>query len=174
VTLNQRRTSGARLGALALWAFAALALPVAPPAEAASTPEPRALTTTRTLSSAEAAGPHGAASVVTATAEATAVRRTDGASPGAQDLAGAGFTYSHDWGDRRGQWILNLNWSAVRRNSRVFVSAGECQPGGGKFIGAARYTVHNVAQTDGRVSARVNIEWNSDIRLCVDYLVINP
>ena len=71
---------------------------------------------------------------------------------GAQQLIGTGFTYRHDWGDRNGQWTLNLNWGAVTRDSRVFVAIAECAPGGGKFIGGARYTLHNVAPGDGVVS----------------------
>src|SRR5688500_5163110 len=54
-----------------------------------------------------------------------------------QDLTGFGFTYRHDWGDFHGQHVLNLNWSAITRDSRIFVEIGECAAGGGKFIGAA-------------------------------------
>lgn len=92
----------------------------------------------------------------------------------ARELIGTGFTYRHDWGDRNGQWKLNLNWGAVTANSRVFVAIAEGAPGGGKFIGAARYTLHNVAPTNGSVNIWINIEWSSPIRLYVDYLVVNP
>lgn len=91
-----------------------------------------------------------------------------------QELIGTGFSYRHDWGDQKGQRILNLNWGSVNRNSRVFVAIGEGAPGGGKFIGNARFTLHNVAPKDGQVSIWVNIEWGEPIRLYVDYLVINP
>lgn len=101
--------------------------------------------------------------------------------PGAQitpqELFGTGFTYRHDWGNKRGQWKLPLNWGAVNPRSRVFVAIGEGAaggPDGGKFLGAARYTVHNVAPRAGGVDIWVNIEWGSDIRIYVDYLVINP
>ncbi len=89
-------------------------------------------------------------------------------------LAGNGFTYRHDWGDRNGQWKLTLNWGAINNNSRVFVAIAEGKAGGGKFIGGAKYTLHNVAPSNGQVSIWVNIEWSSPIRLSVDYLVINP
>jgi hypothetical protein len=92
-------------------------------------------------------------------------------------LSGNGFTYRHDWGARRGQWILRLNWDAIQPPSQVFVSIGEGVPGGpdaGKFIGAARYTVHNVAPRWNGVDVWVNIEWSSDISLYVDYLIVNP
>lgn len=93
------------------------------------------------------------------------------------ELTGTGFTYRHDWGRRHGQWTLRLNWGAVNPRSHVFVSIAEGAAGGpdsGKFIGAARYTVHNVAPRSGGVDIWVNIEWGSDIPLYVDYLVVNP
>lgn len=92
-----------------------------------------------------------------------------------ETLSGTGFTYRHDWGNKHGQWKLNLNWPAVNCNSRVFVSASEF--GGGNqcgFTGAARYTVHNVSPFAGGVTVWLEIEWNSDIRVHLDYLVVNP
>jgi hypothetical protein len=98
-----------------------------------------------------------------------------GAAVVAEDLSGTGFTYRHDWGNKHGQWKLTLNWGAVNHNSRVFVSTSEF--GGGQqvpFVGAARYTVHNVAPFDGGVVVWINIEWGSDIRVQLSYLVVNP
>jgi hypothetical protein len=92
-------------------------------------------------------------------------------------LTGTGFTYRHNWGLRRGQWTLRLNWSDVSAQSHVFVSIAEGAAGGpdaGKFIGAARYTLHNVAPRAGGVDIWVNVEWSADIPLYVDYLVVNP
>lgn len=92
-------------------------------------------------------------------------------------LQGNGFTYRHNWGARRGQWVLRLNWSEINARSQVFVAIGEGAAGGpdaGKFIGSARYTVHNVAPRAGGVDIWVNIEWSSDIALYVDYLIVNP
>lgn len=92
-------------------------------------------------------------------------------------LQGTGFTYRHDWGMRRGEWLLRLNWDQIQPGSQVFVAIGEGVPGGppaGKFIGAARYTVHNVAPRWNGVDVWVNIEWSADISLYVDYLVVNP
>ena len=112
-------------------------------------------------------------------AEQTAVRpllRVGAASP-EPELSGTGFTYRHNWGPRRGQWTLRLNWGAVNPRSRVLVSIAEGAAGGpdnGKFIGAARYTLHNVAPRAGGVDIWINIEWSSDILLYVDYLVVNP
>ena len=93
------------------------------------------------------------------------------------ELSGTGFTYRHDWGARRGQWILRLDWNVIQPPSRVLVAIGEGAPGGpaaGKFIGAARYTVHNVASRWNGVDIWVDIAWSSDIPLYADYLIINP
>lgn len=93
------------------------------------------------------------------------------------ELSGTGFTYRHNWGARRGQLVLRLNWSAITQRSRVLVAIGEGAaegPDAGKFIGAARYTLHNVAMRAGGIDIWVNIEWSSDILLYADYLVVNP
>ena len=42
------------------------------------------------------------------------------------------------------------------------------------FLGDAKYTLHKVVPRAGGVDIWVNIEWSSDIRIYVDYLVINP
>jgi hypothetical protein len=106
-----------------------------------------------------------------------AVQPVFGAASPQPELSGTGFTYRHDWGVRRGQWKLRLNWGDVGPRSQVFVSVGEgagAGPDEGKFLGDARYTLHNVAPRPGGVDIWVNIEWSSDIRLYVDYLVVNP
>jgi hypothetical protein len=57
------------------------------------------------------------------------------------------------------------------------VAIGEGAPGGpdaGKFIGGAKYHLNNVAPRNGGVDIWVDIDWGSDIRLYVDYLVVNP
>jgi hypothetical protein len=41
-------------------------------------------------------------------------------------------------------------------------------------MGAARYTVHNVSPQNGVVSVWLEIAWDSDIRVHLDYLVVNP
>lgn len=92
-------------------------------------------------------------------------------------LTGNGFTYRHNWGARRGQWTLRLNIGNTTPRSRVLVAIGEGAAGGpdnGKFIGAAKFTVHNVAPRSGGVDIWVNVEWGADIPLYVDYLIINP
>lgn len=94
-----------------------------------------------------------------------------------EELIGTGFTYRHDWGNFNHAWILTLNWSAVNARSRVFVAIAEGAaggPDGGKFIGAAKFSLFNVAPSDGQVAIWVDIDWGNPIRLYVDYLVINP
>lgn len=94
-----------------------------------------------------------------------------------QDLIGTGFSYRHDWGNRRGQHVLRLNIGSVNQRSRVFVSIGEGAaggPNGGKHMGAARFTVHNVVPRAGGIDIWINIEWGSDLRIYADYLVVNP
>jgi hypothetical protein len=106
-----------------------------------------------------------------------AVQPLFGAASPQPELSGTGFSYRHDWGARRGQWTLRLDWGDINPRSQVFVSIGEGAPGGpdaGKFVGEARYTVHNVAPRAGGVDIRVNIEWGADIPLYADYLVVNP
>ncbi len=107
-------------------------------------------------------------------AEAEATVGAAGVQPA---LQGTGFTYRHDWGMRRGEWLLRLNWDLIQPGSQVFVAIGEGVPGGpnaGKFVGSARYTVHNIAPRWNGVDVWVNIEWSSDISLYVDYLIVNP
>jgi hypothetical protein len=86
-----------------------------------------------------------------------------------------GWSYRHDWGNRRGQHVLNLNSNLFRAGQVIMVAIGEGAAGGppaGKFVGASRYTLHNVAPQNGRVSIWINIEWSSNIRIYVDYLVV--
>lgn len=114
--------------------------------------------------------------VASQTADAAAVRPLAGASS-EPALSGNGFTYRHNWGLRRGQWTLRLNIGGATARSRVMVSIGEGAAGGpdaGKFIGAARFTVHNVAPRAGGVDVWVNVEWGADIPLYIDYLIVNP
>ncbi len=91
-----------------------------------------------------------------------------------KELYGTGYTERIDWGNKHGQWRLTLWDDWINCNSQVFVSATEWDQNGCGFVGDARYTVHNIAPFNGGVTVRVNIEWGSDIRVRLDYLVINP
>jgi hypothetical protein len=100
----------------------------------------------------------------------------DGAS--AAILFGNGYAYRHNWGLKKGQHILPLNWALITPRSLVFVAIGEgVAPNttAGKKIGEARFTLHNVSPQNGVVKIWVNIEWEySLIPLYVDYFVFNP
>ena len=76
-------------------------------------------------------------------------------------------TYRRNWGLRQGQHLLSLPWPGVTTSHHVYVSIHEAN-----FIGAARYTVHNVAPRNGAVDIWVNVEWGSPIPLYADYLVV--
>lgn len=89
-------------------------------------------------------------------------------------ISGTGFTSRVNWGQKNGDWKLNLTSTFFTKNTRAFVSIGECDLTGGKFIGAAKYTVYNVAPNTGVVSIWVNINWGAPIWLCADYLFVNP
>jgi len=122
---------------------------------------------------------HRAWAQADAVADANAVQQLVQARAAAPEpeLSGNGFTYRHDWGLRRGKWVLRLNWAAVTPQSRVLVAVGEGAGGGpdsGKVIGSGRFTVHNVAPRAGGVDIWVDIEWSADLSLYADYLVVNP
>ena len=90
---------------------------------------------------------------------------------------GSGFCVRVNFGNRHGQWVLSYNNAGINARSMVFVSIAEGAQGGpnaGKFIGAARYTVHNVAPRAGGVDILIDIDWNANIPLYVDYFVCNP
>lgn len=115
--------------------------------------------------------------VASQTADPSAVRTLAGAGSSEPALSGSGFTYRHNWGARRGQWTLRLNIGGATARSRVMVSIGEGAAGGpdaGKFVGAARFTLHNVAPRAGGVDVWVNVEWGADLPLYIDYLIVNP
>jgi len=114
-----------------------------------------------------------------AAADANAARQLVQARAAAPEpeLNGDGFTYRHDWGLRRGKWVLRLNWAAVTPQSRLLVAVGEGAGGGpdaGKVVGSGRFTVHNIAPRPGGVDIWVDIEWSADLPLYADYLVVNP
>ena len=86
-----------------------------------------------------------------------------------------GDTRRINWGFLMGQHVLTLPWAIVTPQSRVFVAISEInQQTGGRFIAAARYTVHNIAPRAGAVDIWVNIEWGANIPLVADYLLVQP
>jgi hypothetical protein len=97
--------------------------------------------------------------------------------PGAVGTLGLSpYSYSSriNWGYKNGSWKLTLYDSRITANSRVFVSVSELGTDGYRIVGAAKYTVHNVAPRNGLVTIWVTIDWGSPLRTVADYLVIQP
>ncbi|WP_433334581.1 hypothetical protein [Spirillospora sp. CA-294931] len=99
-----------------------------------------------------------------------------GAGPGPTTPARL-IRYRHDWGNWKGLLIMRLNmWHDIRPDTVMMVSASEGLVGGdtvaGKFVGNAKYTVHNVATRSGGVDIRVEIAWDNPINLQTDYLAV--
>ena len=82
-----------------------------------------------------------------------------------------------DWGDGHGDIIHQLRFDnfGITSASVATVSASECVAGGplqGSHLGAAYFTVFNVAVTDNFVCVRFRADWPSDLRLCLDYFIV--
>lgn len=113
-------------------------------------------------------------SVVDAPAQGNA--ESSGAEGGAitQGLSVYSYSYRHNWGYKKGSLKLTLLDGRITARSRVFVSASELGADGSRLVGAAKYTVHNVAPRNGAVTIWLTIDWGSPLRTVVDYLVIQP
>ncbi|HWW71917.1 MAG TPA: hypothetical protein VN089_18405 [Duganella sp.] len=128
---------------------------------------------------ASSAGALGIVTVVQEIDEAAVVPLAGGAVQH-QVLEGYGYTYRHNWGGRHGEVILSLNsprLPLITPRSRIFVAVSEGVAGGpdaGKFIGAASFTVRNVAPRANGVDIWVSIAWPFDILLYADYFVVTP
>jgi hypothetical protein len=92
----------------------------------------------------------------------------------ADAISGNGFAARINWGPRLGLVVLTINGNFITNKTIVYVAAGEGTGGGGKFMGDARYTVHNIAPDTGKVAVRFEISWPTPINLTADYLFIEP
>jgi len=92
----------------------------------------------------------------------------------ARAISGNGFAARINWGSRNGLIVLTINATFITNSTIIYVAAGEGTGTGGKFMGAARYTVHNVAPDTGTVAVRFEIAWPTPINLTADYLFIEP
>jgi len=77
---------------------------------------------------------------------------------------------THNWGAKRGWWILNLNGLPVTAGQAVTVSATEIDGAGNEFIGGAPTYCQNVAVTQNRVSARCLFDWGTPIQVRLHYV----
>jgi hypothetical protein len=88
-----------------------------------------------------------------------------------------------DWGDLRGDMIIELEFESssygITSASIVTVSSSECIRAGGSYegtrIGAAYFTVFNVAIYQTTVSVRLRVDSPTNLRVCIDYnIVVDP
>jgi hypothetical protein len=74
-----------------------------------------------------------------------------------------------------GSHVLATCWdSRINSNSRVFASLSEYDyrgAYGGRFMGSARMTVHNVVPFNGGVTVWTDVEWGSPLNVRMDLLV---
>ena len=86
------------------------------------------------------------------------------------------------WGYHRGIKRYQLNWPAVTRKSVVLISAAEAEgPEFGaftftpnRFVGAAVFSVENIAPTDGAVVFVVHVNWPHPLPLWTDLTLFDP
>lgn len=83
-----------------------------------------------------------------------------------------GYSFRKDWGSMMGLNQLTLNTCMVNKNSKVFVSISEVSSVGTPFIGAAKYTLHNVAPDNCKVTIWVNVDWSTPLPLLANYLIV--
>jgi hypothetical protein len=88
------------------------------------------------------------------------------------------FTYRHAWSNQHnGRVNLRVTgFFGIRPDWNVFVSAGQARVHGdataGMFIGAARFTVNNVAPESDAMLVQLTIEWDAPLSVITDYLVV--
>jgi hypothetical protein len=74
-----------------------------------------------------------------------------------------------------GSSSFGYNWNRIHAGSHVFVSASEVDNAGNRFMGAARYTVQNIAVKEGRVEFYILIDnFQGKVRVSTDILTIDP
>ncbi|WP_030684149.1 hypothetical protein [Streptomyces cellulosae] len=107
------------------------------------------------------------------------LRRTVDHTVGDGIIQATSEAYRHAWPRKlNGSLILTLNnWSGMRPDSKVWVSATEAKVLGdataGGFMGDAVFTVHNIVPLDGKIQFRVNIAFGQPLALITDFWVIH-
>ncbi|MEV8389655.1 MULTISPECIES: hypothetical protein [unclassified Streptomyces] len=77
------------------------------------------------------------------------------------------------WGAYNGWVNFPITWNVINPNSTVIVTASEVDANGVRFIGAAPVTVTGIAPGSGIVTVKINIAWNSPLRIRTDVVVLN-
>lgn len=95
------------------------------------------------------------------------------AGSGSKALASNSFTTFYTWRGNGVHSKLRFNHSAIRANSRVFVSISEFNSDAAqnRFIGDARMAVYNVAPFNGGFLAWVDVSFDHAINARFDVLV---
>jgi hypothetical protein len=107
------------------------------------------------------------------------LRRTVDYTVGDGIIQATSDAYRHAWPRKlNGSLILTLNnWSGMRPDSKVWVSATEAKVLGdataGGFMGDAVFTVHNIVPLDGKIQFRLNIAFGQPLPLITDFWVIH-
>jgi hypothetical protein len=84
------------------------------------------------------------------------------------------------WSLHRGRVKLDLTWHEISRNSVVVITASQGDPPitsplrPARWVGAANFTVSNVAPRDGGVIFVVNIDWSEPLNLWTYITVFDP
>lgn len=82
------------------------------------------------------------------------------------------------WGRMYGTLRYDFDWDQIRHDSVVVITASEGHPpintnAPERFVGAAPFTVMNVAPRDGGVTFAVRIQWHEPIGLWTDITVFD-
>jgi hypothetical protein len=82
------------------------------------------------------------------------------------------------WGKRNGFQAYDFDWTEIRHDSVVIITASEGKPpitslAPERFVGAAPFYVMNIAPYDGGVIFAVRIDWPEPLDLWTDITVFN-
>ena len=93
--------------------------------------------------------------------------------------------YHFNYGLHNGTQVYNFSWDIINPRSCVVITASQgrepfedghidlSSDSPRRFIGDARYTVHNIAPYDGGVTFCIEIEWGSPLNTWVCIAVFN-
>jgi hypothetical protein len=111
-----------------------------------------------------------------ALAESDNIRRFLAKDQGRNGHDASALSYRHDWGDVDANATLFLEWDSIGPTSQIFVSIAEGSADGSRYgeePGMTKCSLSEVAQKDGGIGIRVNVEGRRPVRLYANYLVIN-
>ncbi|MFD4393522.1 hypothetical protein [Kitasatospora sp. NPDC058397] len=77
------------------------------------------------------------------------------------------------WTPGNGTFNLQIAWNVIGIDSTVVITASEIDGNGHRFVGAAPFQVSSIAPSNGLVTFKINIGWNSPLPMRTDVLVFN-